>query len=92
VAFRGEAAFRPEAACQAEAAFRAEGAFRVEAAFWSEVPLGLLEACWFLCTYSVSAESVLSHFGMEGSRPYDFSKPLPGVFVLHPSSFYGHET
>jgi hypothetical protein len=28
---------------------------------------------------------LLYHFGMEGSLPYDFCKPLPGVFPSQPS-------
>jgi hypothetical protein len=40
-----------------------------------------VEVRWFLCTSSVSADSLLCHFGMEGSRLIDFYRPLPGVIV-----------
>jgi len=42
----------------------------------------------FLCASSVSADSLLNHFSMEGSWPYDFYKPLPGVILSQPSPFY----
>jgi len=61
-------------------------------AFWVGVPLVLWEVCWFLCASSVSADSLLCHFGMEGSRPYDFYNPLPGVFLSQPSPFYAQKT
>jgi hypothetical protein len=35
-----------------------------------------------LSASSVSADSLLYHFGMEGCRRYDFYQPLPGVFPL----------
>jgi hypothetical protein len=50
----------------------AQVAFRVEMAFQAEVPPVLVEVRRFLCTSSMSADSLLYHFGMEGSRPYDF--------------------
>jgi hypothetical protein len=58
----------------AQVALRAEMAFRVE------VPPVLAEVPQFLCASSVSADYLLYHFGMEGSWPYDFYKPLLGVF------------
>jgi hypothetical protein len=66
--------------------------FWVEAAFRAEVPPVLVEVRWFLCASSVSTDSLLCHFGMEGSRLFDFYKPLPGVFLSQPSSFDDQET
>jgi len=57
-------------------------AFQVEIAFLVEVPPVQVEVCRILSTSSVSADSFLYHFGMEGSRLYDFYKPLPAVFPL----------
>jgi hypothetical protein len=62
--------------------FRTEIAYRAEMAFQVEVPLVLLEVRRFHCASSLSVDSLLYCFGMEGSRPYDFYKPLPGVFPL----------
>jgi len=67
-------------------------AFRAELAFWMEVQPDLVEVCTFLSASSVSTDSLLCHLGMEGSQPYDFYKPLPGVFLLQPSSFFTQET
>jgi hypothetical protein len=50
-------------------------AFRVEAAFWADVPPVQVEVRRFLCASSVSADSLLCHFGMEGSSLFDFYKP-----------------
>jgi len=58
----------------------AQVAFRAEIAFRGEVPPVLVEERWILCASSVSADPLQFHFGMEGSQPYDFNKPLPGVF------------
>jgi hypothetical protein len=60
----------------AHVAIQAERAFRVE------VPPVLVEVWWFICTSSVSADSLLYQFGIEGNWPYDFYKPLRGVFPL----------
>jgi hypothetical protein len=67
-------------------------AFWVEAVFWAEVPPVLVEVRLFLCTSSVSADSLLCHFGIEGSHLFDFYKPLPGVFLSQPSPFGDQET
>jgi hypothetical protein len=56
-----------------------------QVAFRAEVPPVLEEVLRFLCTSSGSPDSLVYHFGMEGSRPYDFCKPLPGVFPSQPS-------
>jgi len=64
----------PQCPLVAQVAFRAEIALRVE------VPPVLVEVQRFLCASSVSADSLLYHFGVEGSRPYDYYKPLPGGF------------
>jgi hypothetical protein len=66
--------------------------FREEAALRAEVLPVLLEVWRFLCATSVSVDSLLCHFGMEGSRVFDFYKPLPGVFLLQPSTFDDQET
>jgi hypothetical protein len=66
--------------------------FWVEAAFCAEVPPVLVEVQRFLCTSSVSADSLLCHFDIEGSHLFDFYKPLPGVFVSQPSPFDDQET
>jgi hypothetical protein len=58
----------------------AQVAFRAKIAFRAEMPPVRVEVRRFLCTSSVSAYSLLYQFGMQGSRPYDLYKPLPGVF------------
>jgi hypothetical protein len=40
----------------------------------------------------VSADSLLSPFGMEGSHLFDFYKPLLGVILSQPSPFDDQET
>jgi len=62
-------------------------AFWVEVEFQAEVQPVLVEVPWFLCASSVSADSLLCHFGMEDSRQYDFYKPWPGVFRTQASPF-----
>jgi hypothetical protein len=57
-------------------------AFRAVMAFRAEVLPVLVDVRRLLCASSVSADALLYHFGMEGSRPYDFYKPLQGVFPL----------
>jgi hypothetical protein len=52
----------------------------------------LVEVRQFLCTSSVSADSLQCHFGMEGSHPFDYYKPFQGVFLSQPSPFYAQET
>jgi hypothetical protein len=66
--------------------------FRAEMAFMEEVPPVLVEVRRILCASSVSADSLLCHFGMEGSRPYNHNKLLPGVFLSQPSPFCAQET
>jgi len=70
----------------------ADEAFGADVVFRAEVPPVLVEVCWFLCASSVSADSLLCHYDMEGSRPYDVSKPLPGVFLLQPRSSFAQQT
>jgi len=65
---------------------------RVEMAYWADVPTVLVEVQRFRSASSVSADSLLYHFGMEGSQPYDFCKPLPGVSPSQPSSCDAQET
>jgi hypothetical protein len=45
---------------------------QVEAALQVEVLLVLVVVYQFLCTSSVSVDSLLCHCAMEGSHPYDF--------------------
>jgi hypothetical protein len=59
-------------------------AFWAEMAFSVELPPVLVELQQFLCAYHMSADILLYHFGMEGSQPYNFYKPLPGVFLSQP--------
>jgi len=61
-------------------------------AFWAKVRPVLVEVRWFLCAFSMSADSLLCHFGMESSRLCDFNKPLPGVFLSQPSPIHAQET
>jgi len=68
------------------------GAFRAEVGLQAELPSVLVEVRRFLCSSSVSAHSLLYHFSMEGSRLYNFYKPLPGVFLSQPSTFYAQQT
>jgi hypothetical protein len=63
-----------------------------EVAFRAVVPPVLVEVRKFLCTSSGSAHSLLYHFGMGGSWPYDFCKPLLGVFLSQPSPSDAQET
>jgi hypothetical protein len=62
-----------------------------EGAFWAEVPPILVEMRRFLCTSSESANSLVYHFGMEGSLPYDFCKQLPDVIPSQPLPFDAQE-
>ena len=66
----------------------AQEAFRAEEVFQAEVLPVLVEVRRFLCASSVSADSLLCHFGMEGSHPCDIYKPLLGVFPSQLSPFY----
>jgi hypothetical protein len=59
----------------------AQVSFHAEMAFWAQVQPVLVKVRWLPRASSVSADSVLFNFGMEGSRPYDFYKPLPDVFL-----------
>jgi len=40
----------------------------------------------------MSADSLLCHFGKEGSRAFGYDEALPGVFVSQPSPFNAQET
>jgi len=61
----------------------AQESFRAEVAFQVEVPPVPVEVCRVCCASSVSADSLLCRFGIGRSRPYDFYKPLLGVFLSH---------
>jgi hypothetical protein len=63
----------------------AQVAFRVEAAFQGEVPPVLMKVRLFLCASSVFADTLICHFGMEGSRLFDLYKPFPGISLSQPS-------
>jgi len=67
-------------------------AFRAEVAFRVEVPSAKVEVHQFHCASSSFAYSLLCHFGMEGSRPNDFYKPLLDDFLLQPSPVYAQWT
>jgi len=92
VAIHREVAFQAKMAFRAEVAFRAEIAFRMEAAFRVDMPRVLVEVCRFLSASGVSADCFLCDLSLEGRRPYDFYKPLLGVFLLQPSPFYAQDT
>ena len=70
-----------------------------QVAFWVEVAIVLVLAVWVgleevrpcHCASSVSVDSWRCHFGKEGSRQFDFHKPLPGVVVLQLSPFHAQE-
>jgi hypothetical protein len=61
-------------------------------AMWACVPPVLVEVPWFLCTSSVSVDSLVYQIGMEGSQLYDFCQPLPGVFPLLTSPSCAQDT
>jgi len=61
-------------------------------AFQASVVLVVVEVHQFLCASSESVDSLLCHFGKEGSRPFDFPEPLLGVFLSQPSPCYAQET
>jgi len=60
--------------------------------FWALVSPVLEEVNPFLCAVSVSADTLLLHFGKEGSRDSDFHEPLLGVFPSRPCPLYAQET
>jgi hypothetical protein len=55
-------------------------AFQAEMGFQAEVQLVRVEEQRFLCSSSMSENSLLYQFGMEGSWPNDFYKPMLAVF------------
>jgi hypothetical protein len=64
----------------------------VQVAFQAEVQPVLEEVRRFLCASSGPTHSLLYHVGIEGSRLYDFCKPLPGVFPSQRSPSDAQET
>jgi hypothetical protein len=54
--------------------------------------LDLVEVQRFVYASSVSADSLLCHFGMEGSCLFDCYELLPGVVLSQPSPFDDQET
>jgi len=62
----------------------AQVAFGADVAFRAVVPPVLVHVRWFLCSWNMSVDSLLYHFGMEGSRPCAIYKPLPVVFLSQP--------
>jgi len=75
------------------------GCRMAQVAFQVEVELFLMSAVWVgleevrpcPCASSLSVDSWRCHFGKEGSRQFDFDKPLPGVVLLQLSPFYAQE-
>jgi hypothetical protein len=49
-------------------------------AFQEEVLPVQVEVRWFCSPSSLTVDSWLYHFGVEGSRLYDLCKPLTGVY------------
>jgi len=64
----------------------------VELAMESALSVGPVEVHLILCVSGLSADSVLFHSGMEGSRTFGFEEALPGVLVSQPSPCYAQET
>jgi len=54
--------------------------------------LVVVEVYLCLCASSMPADSLLCHFGKEGSHPFDFQELLPGDFQSLPSLCYAPET
>ena len=63
-----------------------------QVAFRAEVVLVMLEVHPCLCISSLMADSLLCHFGKEGSHLFDFHESLLGVFLSLPSTLYAQET
>jgi len=63
-----------------------------QVAFWAEVAPVLVDMDPFLCTLSLSVDSLLCHFGKAGSQPFGVHKPLPGVLLSQHSPCYDRET
>jgi hypothetical protein len=63
-----------------------------QVAFRAKVPPVLEEVRQFVCTSSVSPDSLVYHFGLEGSRAFDFCNALQGVFPSQPSPPDAQET
>jgi len=63
-----------------------------QVAILAEVAPVLVEVHTCLGASSVVVDSLRCHFGKVGSHPFDFRKPLPGVFQLQPSHCYARET
>jgi len=64
----------------------------VQLVFQAKVPLVLMEVCPFVYAFSISAGSLLCHFGKKCSWQVDIHKPLPHVLLSQPSLFYAEET
>jgi len=64
----------------------------VQVAFWAKVAPILVKVDLCLCVSSGSVNSLLCHFGKEGSHLFDFDEPLPGVILLQASSCSTQET
>jgi len=63
-----------------------------QVAFWASVASVVVDVHPRLCTSCESVDSLLCHFGKEGSHPFDFPEPLPGVIPSQPSACYAQET
>jgi hypothetical protein len=64
----------------------------VQVAFQGEVVAVHVEVQIFLRASRMSADSLLYHFGMEGSRLLDFPEPLWGDYLSQPLLLYMQET
>jgi len=61
-------------------------------AFQAEMALAVVEVHLCLCVSSVTADSLLCHFGKQGNHSFDFHYSMPNVFILPPSPLYAQET
>jgi hypothetical protein len=63
----------------------------VQVVFRAKVALVVVEEHLCLCVSSVTADSLLCHFGKEGSHLCDFHESMLGVFLLSPSPSHAQE-
>jgi hypothetical protein len=59
---------------------------------WARVAPIVVEVHLCLWVSNVSVDDLHCHFGKECSCPFDFRKPLPGVFPSQPTLYYAQET
>jgi hypothetical protein len=65
--------------------------YMAQVAFRAEVVPAQVEVYQCLSASSMCVDSLLCHFGKEGSRLCDFHEPLPGVFSSQCLSWYAQE-